>query len=1126
MARRPDLPGAISTAMDVASTSIPSVHPSAVATRGATPLHSPSAPSSFAFTHPHTSHLPSSVQAKLLLLQGKLLRRDRTFLTWKWRDFYLEKHRLQYFNEKGVRKGEIVITPTTPIMMRLLNEPKPHAFLVFIKDEKLTVAAATAADRQKWIDVFTEVFHASVEDCQTTTASKVGSGEKQEKKRTRPTFLPIPDMTSDDEVGARLGASGSRTPVAQAPGSQGSTTSTTRSSLLRRPSDPMHPSAFAATSSNAKSTSVMDGSMSGEERRSLFRSSEGAIDIGAPRTKFIALKEQYSNVTFPRTLANGDVLVGVGPLVRRMGWTDERILAVGLYVDAEAAVKELHRFHLRNLKSLRGDQSFYDFLMQSSKFRRSFVVTSRKRVSKSVLIALLHDEIAPRVSGSTDALHTFLGFFEKSLRKAESLMLRIYPEGGRLEFRLRGQQYPPIASSMLCQCIQAIFFDVNSIQQDAKRRLIERFPLLWGIEEPEDVLLALDNGDRDVHHLNDEPKDIDTLSDSEDGEDDDADDEQGGTGRIHIRTRDVRSSTGADRGSLDHERGMSMKEKLDELDEREHEYLRRESRSLGVHFGPIVDKDSNAYFRSDLLVDGSALLGTWSQKIAYVPIESDISRDSASQAPPERTCVVSIGLYAESGGASETLLKYKGLSVGSILQDPDFFARFADGAFSKHLVFKVHEAIDVMTLIEHFTARVRRRGSGAGGSHSEAGRSSDSKVRTLLSKLEEERAGQLRPEDELQVSILPDGRMTLTIARQLIGDDYGDVNDDDEARDTSTFPPIDALHVAGPPFSIVFQGIFYGYHTFDPASRARLMERLPNLLDLAKDDLAHTYHDEIQMLKENYKRQLPELRLKAGYLLISFEKKKMAKNADGVREQTIKASKWSKRWCRLDGVTFSYFSHKHSKKPREIFDLTSCTVSEITSTSTAAGLAPFVVAKNARPSIRIGIEKSNGEVLALKTESIYEGVEWLESLVEASNVVRQPASSVQMGEREDDARAIESSEGADADESSGAVDDDVATDTPAEDDTDAGETLDDLEEPEEQPESGARSRRLAGARTRMLLEDDKHGSLLSWIREDPRHAFIFALLAIIAWLITSMETNTLRPIGSDALATNSSLVEL
>jgi hypothetical protein len=31
----------------------------------------------------------------------------------------------------------------------------------------------------------------------------------------------------------------------------------------------------------------------------------------------------------------------------------------------------------------------------------------------------------------------------------------------------------------------------------------------------------------------------------------------------------------------------------------------------------------------------------------------------------------------------------------------------------------------------------------------------------------------------------------------------------------------------------------------------------------------------------------------------------------------------------------------------------------------------------------------------------------------------------------------------------------------------------------------------------------KHGSLLSWIREDSRHAFIFALLVLITWIITS-----------------------
>ncbi|KAJ0405368.1 hypothetical protein P43SY_000247 [Pythium insidiosum] len=158
---------------------------------------------------PPTVHLPQ------LLLQGKLMRRDRTFLTWKWRDFYLERQRLQYFNERHVRKGEIVLTPTTPVVIRLLDEPKEFGFLLFVQHEKHTLAAATAHDRQKWIDAFVQHFHANVEDCQTKSTAHQEPLTKQDK-RGKPTFVTIPDLSSDDEAASEaMTASPSSDPVEQ-----------------------------------------------------------------------------------------------------------------------------------------------------------------------------------------------------------------------------------------------------------------------------------------------------------------------------------------------------------------------------------------------------------------------------------------------------------------------------------------------------------------------------------------------------------------------------------------------------------------------------------------------------------------------------------------------------------------------------------------------------------------------------------------------------------------------------------------------------------------------------------------------------------------------------------------------
>lgn len=1008
----------------------------------------------------------SNLYTGTILMQGKLMRRDRTFLTWKWRDFTLERNRLQYFSEKGNRKGEIILTPTTPITIRLLNEPKPYGFLLFIKDEKLTLAAQNENEQRKWIDVFCDVFHASVEQAQNDKGDR----------RTRPTFLPIPDINKDKQQ-------------------------------------------------HGGGTGGANGGSPAETEVGAFTE---VIPILESRMTYGPIKESYSRVTFPPSLANGDLLVGVGPIVRRMGWTDERILAVGMYIDPEGATKQLEKFHGRTVKSLYGDQTFYDHLLSHSTFRRSFVITSRKRVSKSVLTALLHDEIAPRIGTAKDGLDTFLGFIEKSLKKAESMVLRINPDG-RFEYRLRGQLYPPIASHALCKCIQALFFDANSIQHDAKRGLIERLPSLWGGEvldvqdeifgrvSHQKIIESESEDDDDDDEVGD--GDDDTFYDDEDDEEEEDEEDEGGeggdqfgedAGRMSVR-KSVYAERKSRRSSL-RKRNQSLKEELDDLDEREHEQLRRESRRLIAHFGPLLDPDSNVHFAGDLLVDGSALLGTWSQQIAVPPDAYDHPYDGQMYR-------FSVGLYAEPGAASENLLKYKGLSVGSIVQDPDFFARFAQGSFRKHLVFKVDLKIRLHTLIEYFDTHLKQLASGPGAAtlpatgqnNGVAGNgdgntsSGDSKSNeSFLEVFEDYKHKQVLPRDEVRFTIEADGAMTLCIRKRasVVNDPTKAGNNAEEAESPSR-SDVD-IPLPPPPFAMLFQSIFYGFHTIDSASRAQLMQRLPNLLDLAKDDLVHTYHDEIQVLKENYKRQKPENRVKVGYLSISFEKKKITKTIDGAKEPTVIPSRWSKRWCRLDGVMFSYFSHKRSRKARDVMDLRQCEVSEITSFS-ASELAPFAIEKDStRPSIKIAITKPNGEILALRTESIYEGEEWLESLTDASKVRRlsdatppgswenniarlRRSSSVYRSLRGVSSAQLEQLNNQNVGEGGEHDPNRSLGSSAANTDDEDYEVLDGGDDSSEESATVI----------------DKEGSLVAWVQEDPRHGVILFLLAFIVLLVSS-----------------------
>ncbi|KAG7398999.1 hypothetical protein PHYBOEH_009992 [Phytophthora boehmeriae] len=1111
-----------------------------------------------------------------VLLLGKLMRRDRRLFTWKWRDFVLERTRLQYFSEKGNRKGDIPLSPHTPITIRMCSEPKPFGFLLFIKDQKLTLAAASERERHQWIDVFCDVFHASVEQAPT---------DNKAERRARPTFLPIPDM-GDDDVDQE--GSGNNLVVQQ------------NGSLVDGESGE-----FADTGNHLTPT-MAHNMLDNEHIGNMERSSFGAdvIPILESRMTYGPLKEMYSRITFPPSLANGDLLVGVGPIVRRMGWTDERILAVGMYIDPETATKELEKFNGRVAKSLHGDQEFYDHLLFHSTFRRSFVVTARKRVSKSVLTALLRDELSPRMGPSAVALQTFLGFIEKSLKKAESMVLRVH-EDGRFEFRLRGQLYPPIASHSLCKCIQALFFDSNSIQHDAKRGLVERLPSLWGgevLDAQDEIFGSLQDK---IHELESDDDDSDSEDDNndDDGDDDDDDDDDddsdseaedlfGAADHSHDKSfnhsegdkentdksqassgkenskghsdavgtkprKTSRSRKHSDTGAPKLHRQPSTTDEWAEYDEKELEMLRRESRSLMVHFGPMLDPDTNCIFSGDLVTDGSALLGTWTHKFSVSPEEYDAPYGA-------RQYQFTVGLYVDPGAVSDSLLRYKGLSLGSIVQDTDYLHRFTSGTFQKHLVFKVDTKLKVRTLLEYFDTRFR-----ALASSFEEVKSMPETLIALWDRAhpqEHQQQVELCSKDEARISIAPDGQMTLRVKKRgshkedkkgvattstsSLSDDaavrsVGSANSTTASTHTgssgdSNHPHADSPSTNGtvdsdltapvalspPPYYMGFQSLLYGFHAIDPAARKRLMERLPNILDLARDDLVHTYHDEIQALRENYKRQKPENRVKVGYLSISFEKRKMQKSAEkgGAKEATVVPSRWSKRWCRLDGTLFSYYSHKRSRKYRDMMELTRCEVVEITSNS-AADVARFGWEKGDGDSIRIAIIKPNGEILALRTETIYEGEEWLESLTDASKVrrgssdhwaawdtnvahLRRRSSSTRdmlpgrLGRSGSTTSALNSERRSSVEhDASGTADHKPTTAAigqnksmaKADDDDDDSIGDEDAEEYEDSEDD--------------LVEKD--GSLLAWVQEDPRHAVIALLLVFIVYLASVMHRSRL-----------------
>ena len=162
-------------------------------------------------------------------------------------------------------------------------------------------------------------------------------------------------------------------------------------------------------------------------------------------------------------------------------------------------------------------------------------------------------------------------------------------------------------------------------------------------------------------------------------------------------------------------------------------------------------------------------------------------------------------------------------------------------------------------------------------------------------------------------------------------------------------------------FTRAIQSFYFKNRTIETngTRQRQLFQRIPEILDWARDDHVHTYQDEILMLKENYERQTPDTRVKVGYLLLQTKKQK-----------------WSKRWCRLDGISFAYYTSKRKKKPLETLCLSDFLVCDASEQGDRVAASP-------RISISLINEKSAHE-LVLGTDNVYDGNSWFEALAQAS----------------------------------------------------------------------------------------------------------------------------------------------
>lgn len=457
--------------------------------------------------------------------------------------------------------------------------------------------------------------------------------------------------------------------------------------------------------------------------------------------------EVQIEVEFPNVLKNGDALCGIGKCIRRVGWIDEVLCLVAMYVDADCArdCSACTGFSTK-LDGCKVDQVFYDSFM-AEKFRKTFVFTSDKKISKSVLIAMLQEELTPRLKHSAEQLRKITDTIEKPLKKGESMTFTCYSDES-VGFQYKGNRQSVKAAMGLGSAIQAMFFDVHSIQSDAKIQLMEKFPLLKA-DDCIDSPLSTDGVQTSYEELDDASP---TLQNKR---------QAFNASVIHVPSGNLFPEQLTNRLGL-----------------------------VGI---------CSPYHAPDMLEGGNYALG----------------------------------LYTDRSAMSANLIRYKGLSAGSLVTDRLFCAQFVEGSFTKCIAFtctdsqkKVFKPLEVcIGLLKYVSA---------------------DEFHSFYEKF----MALVLPQDKCGVFLtFENDHMSLSVKN---GEKY-------------TFSSM---------LSSELQNLFFGYDSIRQNTNLNFFQHVPTILDRANDEQVQTFYDEVAMLRENRQRQDEGSIGKVGYLFVSQMKRK------------------------------------------------------------------------------------------------------------------------------------------------------------------------------------------------------------------------------------------------------------
>jgi len=201
-----------------------------------------------------------------------------------------------------------------------------------------------------------------------------------------------------------------------------------------------------------------------------------AAEITEPNTK-VKFPVVLTAATGGAAAAGGDDQALTGTGVRTRTIAKVKVYAFGLYVDPAGARSALAAWRGKKASDLWDDQAFYDVITKGS-FPMTLRLVMTRDVGGAQMGEALSDALGPRMTGNTEALNTFRGFFTKDLAKGTEILFA--RNGNKLRVMIGGQAAGEIDNAVLPWALFDVYLGKKPISGEGKETVVSRMPELLG----------------------------------------------------------------------------------------------------------------------------------------------------------------------------------------------------------------------------------------------------------------------------------------------------------------------------------------------------------------------------------------------------------------------------------------------------------------------------------------------------------------------------------------------------------------------------------------------------------------------------------------------------------------------